>query len=71
MQGNKGQVGNNFVDMKVITKRGKKDCVIISIMTDEEYRQSNQDYKRYFTLKDSQGNTFQCGRADFLIQKNK
>jgi hypothetical protein len=69
MQGNKGQIGNSWTGLKVITKKDKKECIILKIMTDEEYKQSNSDYKKYFTLKDNNGNIFQCSRNDFLIPK--
>lgn len=69
MQGNKGQIGVNWSGMKVIIKQGKKECTILKTMTYEEYIQSDRDYTRYFTLQDSQGNIFQCGRSDFLVPK--
>jgi hypothetical protein len=69
MQGNKGQIGHSWAGMKVITKQGKKECIILKVMTDEEYIQSGKNYNRYFTLKDSQGNIFECGRSDFLVPK--
>lgn len=67
MQGNKGQHGKQWIGMRVNTKRGV--CTIVYVMTDEEYRESGEDYTKYFTLQDSQENTFQCERGYFKVPR--
>lgn len=67
MQGNKGQHGKSFIGLRVNTKWGT--CIVIRQMNEEEYLASGQDYKRYFTLQDENGDLHECGRVDFTIPR--
>ena len=61
MQGNKGQVGNNFVGMKV--RVGKKFYIVVDQII-------GVPYEKHFKLKGIEdGEEIYCGRDKFTIPR--